>query len=62
MVFKSKKEQFIYDNYFVEGKKIEFIAKKLKLTRKQVYNTIYRVKQKLTKFLVEQQETKTINK
>lgn len=46
--FSSEVEEIIYNYYFQEGKKVSYIVKQLNLTRKQVYNAIYRVKGKLT--------------
>lgn len=45
--FSSDVEQIIYQYYFVEGRKINHISDKLNMTKKQVYNAIYRVKQKI---------------
>lgn len=45
--FGSNAENIIYQYYFLEGMKIDYISKKLNLTKKQVYNAIYRVKRKI---------------
>lgn len=47
--FNSRTEDLIYHYYFKEGKSVNFLIDNLKLTKKQVYNAIYRVKRKLTK-------------
>lgn len=39
-------EKAIYQSYFVEERAIEKIALDLALSKKQVYNTIYRIKEK----------------
>lgn len=49
--FKSDKEKCIYEYYYLKGYKIEEIAVMLALNVKQVYNTIYRIKKKLTQKL-----------
>ncbi len=45
--FGSNLETLIYQYYFLEGMKVDYISKKLNLTKKQVYNGIYRVKRKI---------------
>lgn len=45
----SKKEKMIFEEYFINGKKIEEIAKNNDMDRKSVYNTIQRIKQKYAK-------------
>lgn len=45
--FKSHAEQTIYDLYFVKNLKVSLISKKTGLSSKQVYNAIYRIKQKI---------------
>lgn len=49
--FKAPIEQCVYDLYFVKGENVDLIAEQLKKTKKQVYNTIYRVKQKLKEII-----------
>ncbi len=44
-------EQWIYQFYFVECRPIASIAEDLKLSKKQVYNTIYRIKEKYKSML-----------
>ena len=43
----SKREQKVFDLYFIENVEIKEIAKHLELTEKQIYNTIQRIKMKL---------------
>lgn len=43
----SKIEELVYLYYFQQGKSVNYLCETLELTRKQVYNAIYRVKQKL---------------
>ena len=45
--FKSEIEQQIYHLYYVNNKKVKEIALELKLSAKQIYNAIYRIKHKL---------------
>ena len=47
----SDNEQIIYQSYFVEQRAIDLIASDLGLTKKQVYNTIYRIKEKYKNML-----------
>lgn len=43
----SRLEELIYLYYFLEGKSVNYLSEKLNLTKKQAYNGIYRVKQKV---------------
>lgn len=45
--FKSYAEQTIYDLYFLKNLKVSLISKKTGLDSKQIYNAIYRIKQKI---------------
>jgi RNA polymerase sporulation-specific sigma factor len=45
--FDNDKEQQIYELYFVKGMKVKDISEKHALSSKQVYNLIYRVKDKI---------------
>ncbi len=47
ITFKSNVENLIYEEFFINGKSVSYIAEKSKLTKKQIYNSIYRIKQKL---------------
>ena len=44
-------EQCVYQYYFVESRPIASIAQVLNLSKKQVYNTIYRIKEKYKNML-----------
>ncbi len=44
-------EKFIYQAYFVESRAIHKIADELHKSKKQVYNTIYRIKEKYKSML-----------
>ncbi|MDL2292295.1 hypothetical protein LJC17_01685 [Acholeplasma sp. OttesenSCG-928-E16] len=45
--FKTKLENTVYTKYFLKRERINTIALELKLTEKQVYNAIFRVKKKI---------------
>ncbi len=45
--FKSKVEQIVYRLYFLENKNITTISEEICKTKKQIYNAIYRIKQKI---------------
>lgn len=51
LVMCSPVEQEIYQAYFVEQRAIDLIACEMSLTKKQVYNTIYRIKEKYKNML-----------
>ena len=46
MSFESSLEKDIHDNYFINRKSIKAIATETGLTPKQIYNAIYRIKEK----------------
>jgi DNA-directed RNA polymerase specialized sigma24 family protein len=58
----SKLEELIYLYYYIEGKSVNYLSKKLKLSKKQVYNGIYRVKRKLSEQLKEEDKNLLIKK
>jgi RNA polymerase sporulation-specific sigma factor len=58
----SKLEELIYLYYYIEGKSVNYLSKKLKLSKKQVYNGIYRVKRKLSEQLKEKDKNLLIKK
>ncbi len=45
--FKSSLEQKVYELHFLNNKKVKEICEELKLEPKQIYNAIYRIKNKL---------------
>jgi len=52
----SKLEELIYLYYFQKGKSVSYLSEKLNLSNKQVYNGIYRVKQKITSQIKEKKK------
>ena len=46
LVLNSELEQIIYERYFMNRETIEDIEKHTQLKRKQIYNTIFRIKEK----------------
>jgi DNA-directed RNA polymerase specialized sigma subunit len=44
-----EKKQMVYQSYFENRRSIEYISQTLHLTKKQVYNIIYQIKQKIKK-------------
>jgi RNA polymerase sporulation-specific sigma factor len=47
--FDDEKKQMVYQSYFENRRSIEYISQTLHLTKKQVYNIIYQIKQKIKK-------------
>ena len=45
--FNNIREQKVYELYFLENKTINYISENLQLNKKQIYNTIYKIKKKL---------------
>ena len=45
-IFSSDLEQIVFDTYFLEEKPIKQIAKDYKFTHKQIYNAIFRIREK----------------
>ena len=45
--FKSSLEQKVYELHFLNNKKVKEICEELNLEAKQIYNAIYRIKNKL---------------
>lgn len=54
----SKLEELVYLYYFKEGRSVKYLVENLKLTRKQAYNAIYRVRQKVAAQLKEKESLK----
>lgn len=48
----SKIEKDVFDCYFIEQKSIQTIANQLKCSKKQIYNTIFRLKEKYKKYVI----------
>lgn len=47
--FKDEKKHMVYQYYFENKRSIEYISQTLQLTKKQVYNIIYQIKQNIKK-------------
>lgn len=47
--FEDHNKQIVYQYYFENKRSIEYISQTLQLTKKQVYNIIYQIKQKIKK-------------
>ena len=45
--FKNPIEQFVYEQYFINGITLENIQKEKNLNKKQIYNIMYKIKEKL---------------
>jgi len=48
---KTKLEKDVFNLYFIEKRKISFVASSLEMEEKQVYNCIYRIKKKIKDLL-----------